>query len=236
MTSTSNISNLTITKAVIECKFPKALLFNDLSKLTTIHRNLKELFSQYDYNKESQVFTLFNPQLKITGQLKDQRITYEINEPRTINGLKSNACKFIEMAFNILEVDEIERIGVRIFWALAQSTLEEASEAIGRSFYKLDDEQINAFGSKIVTYRVSLSSILTDDFKANINIIPRKFTVLEIADGATIRNESGNQIVIDLDIFTDTKKTPKSVNSVIREAVTQAEQRAYKICKLVMGD
>ncbi|SHI63584.1 hypothetical protein SAMN02745176_00909 [Lutispora thermophila DSM 19022] len=46
-----NKVNIKLNKMFIECKYPKNLLFNDMSKLISIQRNTMDIFNAYDYDK-----------------------------------------------------------------------------------------------------------------------------------------------------------------------------------------
>jgi len=129
-----NKVNIKLNKMFIECKYPKNLLFNDMSKLISIQRNTMDIFNAYDYDKNANAFNLSNPEERIISLIEDSRYSFDIDEPTSPEFFKNNSTKFAETVNNILDIDEMSRVGIRAFWGVEVDTLQIASDMIKKEF------------------------------------------------------------------------------------------------------
>ncbi len=229
------MGNITLNKIFIESRYPKNLLFNDMSKLTSIQRNTMELFSTYDYNKNINALNLSNPEKHITSVVEDSRCTFDIDEPISAEFFKNNSIKFMEMINNILEINQINRVGIRAYWGLEFETLQAANDTIRQIFFKPLNKADIFYGENINNCRIMFTSSIAD-FKTNIAISPNNIQLVEIANGKTVRQCNRMEITYDIDLYKEGNINASLLKSTIRHAVEISAEQAKTFEGIVIGD
>ncbi len=225
-------NNFELNKIFIECRYPNNLLFNDMGKLNLLKNKLSKSLPQANYDKKNNVFIMINPTKRYTCNVFEDKVILKFDEPDDINVFKNITKQVIEETGLLLDINELQRIGVRAEWGLEFQDLRTIGNIIFERFYKINEKDIQNLGIQIENPKVSFS-LIKDRIKKNISIFGANVQVVEFANGIMEKNINKNMLLTDLDVYIGEKTTQKNFCKNLKALIIEQTSSIEEIKKLI---
>lgn len=181
----------------MECKYDDAILFNNMNKLNLIARQLKPKYPVYKFLKDKNLLHLENMNKCYRCDVLENRlvINYD-NKDMNLPTFKNLCNNTLNEVFSILEINMINRIGLRGVWGINIKKKSTIDEIISKNTIKgtFIDHFSNFYSPRV---RFSLKDSLV---KLNIQIGNAQMIRMGVVNDKP--QDSINDIFLSIDIDT----------------------------------
>lgn len=218
------MGNIKLHKAVFEVRYNQAILFRELKRLDSISKELRKYFPQPQLDDNALV--LINPEKLMNCVVNSERTALDWDRPSEFSNFKNIATASIETMNRYLEVDEFNRLGLRLFFHQDFDDIEQARERIKT---KLLSPEINRLNPNISRPNITFATENEHTF-FQVNVAA---ATTQLADGFSIQN--GTSIQYDIDVYTNEVVTYDKIPSFLVNGHRDAELIAVDLNNLVLG-
>jgi hypothetical protein len=225
-------------KIVAEIRFEDSFYFDDPKVKSDLLKNLKPNFPNTGYD-ETQKFMYFVDEQGLNKLfVQKNRIALDLDNPESLNKIKTLGSNMLPVILNRLNVEATERIGVRANFINGNiNTLDETSALIEKSFlnksvqsFLREHNERGLISNPTLVFHLKLNH----EFNMAVNIAAHQTGTGRIdRDGnPQLINIEKTQPMIDLDVYTMHPKDSTQINGVLRASLEYIENYAVKFWTL----
>jgi len=224
-------------KIFIELRYPEELLFDDRKILKKISKDSSDYFSNFKFNQNNNSLSLINNDKYLNANIFNNRMVINMNEPSFYQGnslekFKEICIKMSDRVVNELELEQIDRIGIRAMWAYDVKDINESIELIEINF--LDSDFLNVFLEKNELSNTSVSfSLNRNNIGTNIKISHNTSQKIEIRGRELIENENKEFLGLDIDVYIDNPIKSSEIKSYLKKLVSYQNRRVDQLKNII---
>ncbi|HHY34652.1 MAG TPA: hypothetical protein GX510_03280 [Firmicutes bacterium] len=221
-----DLSEFELIQLFMEARYPDALLFLDTSKRVSMAHVLQKMLPLYKL--ESQFVHLANPEKQIEVTIFVNRALVGMQEVTNYTFFRQTCEKVFRLLGENLQVDSVDRLGVRFFWGYPVKDVRVASELVQERLLK--STAFNVF-SDFPLENVSVSfTTKIDTFNARLSIGNMTIEKVLITMGPATTSgspviERKQYLLADVDLF---------VTNLKLEDARLVPDRAYQSSRKVL--
>ncbi|WLR48144.1 hypothetical protein LC065_02400 [Halobacillus litoralis] len=200
--------DMTLEKVLIEVRYDKSLLFDEIRQLNEIAKQSKHIFTKFGRDERNGALRLLNPNKEYFGHVFSDRASVDIDNPESYEEFVEISSQTINEISNKLEIDEFGRIGVRFFVGKQFPSTEAAWECIKSKLLDMED----VFEGETVEHPNIQFVFVRGDVRLNVSVRVESVTSItfEMPTGSQ-KGESKDMILFDIDVYS--QRTVKSGES-----------------------
>lgn len=206
---------VSLSKAILEVRYERSFLFDELQKQNNIAKELRKEFphSQKDPNNNNALLVV-NPHEKTMVAVLPDMVSVNSEGLIAFSNFKSKAKKGIEVAVNALEIDEFTRVGLRLMFEKPFESIELANNTVREKLLKVENTKIPG-----TLYNPNINfSLVVDRTHINVSIRTSTNFSVEISNNQPINQNLQNSITIDLDVFLQENLQMQNLNAFINSS------------------
>lgn len=216
-------------KALVEARYDRSFLFDDIVTLNKIAKGLKREFPQFQRDENSGALIVINPNIQAFSAIQSDRTSIDCDNPQFGN-FKNKAKTVIDQVRIHLDIEEFSRFGLRFFFGKPYANHESAVEALKSNFLKIEDESV---GDKIDNPVIQFVTS-HNDFTVNITLRTETNASVHVSPTGTSHNQK-SLLVIDIDVFKEGVFTVDNFNGFITSAMDAATQKLMTVEEMIEG-
>lgn len=228
---------LELDKIFIELRYPEELLFDDRKILKKISKDSSDYFNNFKFNQNNNSLSLNNNDKYLNANIFNNRMVINMNEPSLYKGnsldkFKEICIKMSERVISELELEQIDRIGIRAMWSYGVQDINESIELIENNF--LDSDFLNVFLEKNKLSNTSVSfSLNRNNIGTNIKISHNTSQKIEIRGRELIENENKEFLGLDIDVYIDNPIKSSEIKSYLKKLVSYQNRRVDQLKNII---
>ncbi|WP_282198452.1 hypothetical protein [Collibacillus ludicampi] len=214
-------------KALLEVRFNQTFLFDELQKINYIAKKLRKEFPHSQRDPQNGALILVNPTEKTIVATLPDRVSVDSNNPVPFSSFKNLVIRSIDVTTSILEVEEFNRVGLRLFFGQSMDSPEKSNEIIKDKFLKITESEMN---SNIFNPQVIFSTF-EGQYGVNICIRSETNVSVQFSDSTQMQNISHN-LVFDIDVFQQNTMKLDNLNSFIKYSSELAMKKLRSLVEI----
>jgi len=194
--------SLKLNRAILEIRYPKGYLYWDVCGKCVLDINDKSQ-EKIDFLelKADECILRFVENSTARASFGVKHMTLSATKPRNLNLVKENAPLIFESVKTHLKIEQISRVGFRLFYVLKKDPYEEAEKFVnGLELYTLNIDRFKGFGEELsVAHATVLASNKLD--YASISVGPAKRTDADEPSAEFDDFAPRHAVLIDIDFY-----------------------------------
>lgn len=209
-------------KVVFEVRYDHAILFNELVRLDAIKKTLKKNFQHSQL--ENDTLMVINPEHLMNCVIQPERTAVDWDDPQSFSKFKNISIDSLDTIKRHLEIDELTRVGLRLFFHQELDDIEFAREQIKN---KLLSTELRTLQGDLKRPAVAF---LTENEHASFQV-----NVSAAATQVLNSTEIKFSIQYDIDVYINKTTMFDKINAFMTDGYVKAEQIANDLNNLILG-
>lgn len=206
-----------IQKSILEVRYDRTFLFDEVSNLNKIVKDLRREFPHSKRNEDGSL-ALINPNEKNYTVIMPERGSI-ISDQKTLShsSFKTKSSRTINSIVSFLDIDRFTRVGLRTYYGINFKKQGQPNAFIRDKFLKLKADTIN---NPHINF-----SLQEDNLGINVSIHTASSMDINID---LAKKTVENLLIFDIDIFTG-EIVPNALNGFLKEAISRAENKVAEL-------
>lgn len=222
-------NTLILKRALIEVRYERSFLFEEVQVLNKISKGLRADFPQPQRDQNSGGLVLANPKNKGFLAIHADSSVVNFDEVPAFSTFKNHSIRGIEAVSTNLEVDYFNRVGIRMFFGKNFETLKEAESIVKDKFFNSFDSVAKELANPNLSFTFN-----ENGFGINITLRAETNIDVDVNNGLATQTQY-NLIVFDIDVYSQETTTPKQLNGIMNGAKEIALRKLELLNKIISG-
>lgn len=220
---------LTLSKALVEARYDRSFLFDDISTLNKIAKGLRKEFQQYQRDENTGALLVINPKMEAFSAIQADRTSVDCENPQFSN-FKNKAKIVLDQVRMHLDIEEFSRFGLRFFFGKPFPNHHSAVAALKSSFLKIEE---HSFGGNIDNPMIQFVTSY-NDFTVNISLRTETNASVHVSPSGASHSQQ-SLLVIDIDVFKEDSLTIDNFNGFMLSAMDAATNKLMAVEEMIGG-
>lgn len=216
--------------AIAQVIYQNSIMFMEKSIINEIV-NKNKLFTNRKFDHNQNILFLGNMLTNETAQVSETQATFQIEKEPDKRQIVDHSIDFLNNVLSSLSIDDIDRIGLRIYWGIPLEKREEGVQLIKNNL-------LHSFPWNNITDNPTGASIAfnftENNFKINVKIdsVTAQFVRVNQSDSINITE---HYLEADIDVYKNVQIAKKDIESFLKEAYELSKQKAEHLLSVVGG-
>lgn len=221
---------ISVQRGLVQVRYERSFLFEETTTLNKISKELRKDFPQPQRDQKNGALILVNPQLKSYTAVLAESTSVTFDEFRSFSNFKNMVISGVGNSSRHLDVDEFNRVGMRLFFGRSFDSIEEANLMIKDRFLSaLDPSVAKMVGNPNISFNMSEGNM-----SINIAIYPENSISVDVNGGGSTQSQL-NLVVYDIDVFTHDVIKVNQLNGFLKSAKDIAIEKVKMIDGILRG-